>query len=189
MFQTSRRILGQCIKRVCCVRVAPTPLQLRGTRSAVSHSRPTRHAHACKRSPSVRLLRRFQFCKSGPISLRSLDRLTFAKRGTCSADIFTQGSNRPNRPYRPPQPSGLADLTFCNTADSASASRGDTADLVLEDVVITALTAASRPRGLRPRELGFVGHSGGQLRDREATDLLNLDLMGAQEGASLSVAL
>ena len=48
--------------------------------------------HACKRSPSVRLPRRFQFCKSGPISLRSLDRITLAKRGKCAADIFTQGS-------------------------------------------------------------------------------------------------
>jgi hypothetical protein len=56
-------------------------------------------AHACKRSPSVRLLRRFQFCKSGPISLRGLDRFTFAKRGKWAADIFTQHSNRPSRPF------------------------------------------------------------------------------------------
>ena len=33
-----------------------------------------------------------------------------------------------------------------------------------------------------------MGLSGGQLHDREATDLLNLDLMGAQEGAHLSCA-
>ena len=49
-----------------------------------------------------------------------------------------------------------------------------------------ALIAASWPRGLRPRKLASAGHSSGQLRDREATGILNLDLTGAQEGASLS---
>jgi hypothetical protein len=79
MLQTSKEDLGQMHKarvlRPCCI----TPLQLRGIRSAVSHG-PSRHAHACKRSPSVRLLRRFQFCKSGPISLRGLDRFTFGEK-------------------------------------------------------------------------------------------------------------
>ena len=58
----------------------------------------TRTLHACKHCPSVRLLRRLQFCKSGPIRLRSLDRLSFAKRGKWTADIFTQGSKRPSWP-------------------------------------------------------------------------------------------
>ena len=44
----------------------------RGWQSLVDRPRTPR---ACKYSPSVRLLRRFQCCKSGPISLRSLDQL------------------------------------------------------------------------------------------------------------------
>ena len=133
--------------RVCCIRVCfySSSVAQIGECCQSYVDRP-RTLRACEHSPSVKLLRRFQFCKSGPISLRSFDRYTSAKRGKCTADIFTQGSNRPQRPFRPPQPAELqacADLTFCNTADSASASRGVTAVLVREHVVSTAHIAAS----------------------------------------------
>ena len=84
--------------------------------------------HACKHCPSVRLLRRLQFCKSGLIRLRSLDRLSLAKRGKCAAGIFTQGSKRPSWPllgHRSLQNYRHAGLRTCTTADSASASRGE----------------------------------------------------------------
>ena len=127
-----------------------------------------RMLHARKRSPSVRLPRRFQFCKFGLISLRSLDRFTLAKRGKCAADIFTQGSDRPNRPYRPPQPSGLRHVRISHSATlrTLRVLRGGTPQFWC------SRTSSSWPSL--------------QLRDREASDLVNSDSLGTQEGNFVS---
>ena len=124
--------------------------------------------HACKHCPSVRLLRRLQFCKSGPIRLRSLDRLSLAKRGKCAAGIFTQGSKRPSWPFSATaafRATGMPDLATGTTADSASASRGDTAVLGLEDADTTA-KAVMQGVLLQSELNSFLGSKEDNIRSR-----------------------
>ena len=86
-----------------------------------------RTQHACKCSPSVGLLRSFHFCKAGPISLRSADRLYLCenmKKCRCTFTLKAQIGLQASATAQPSRLQAFAISSSSSTADFASASQG-----------------------------------------------------------------
>ena len=152
--------------RVCRIRVCVYSSSVaKSGECCQSYVDRPRTPHACVHSPSVKLLRKFQCCKSGPISFRSFVRLILRKEENVPQSFSLKVQTCPpgvcNR--RSPQGSGRSPTSSSSsTADSASASRRETAvgkpQFGGSRTSSAGPTAAQRPRGHRPPAHGLDAH-------------------------------